>query len=62
METEPNDNNNKVLLKYDGINITKEDKDTLKQGEFLSDNIISFAFALYESKNEEKSAIMALYW
>merc|ERR1712240_211158 len=54
METEPSDNNNKVLLKYDGINITKEDKDTLKQGEFLSDNIISFAFALYESKNEEK--------
>merc|ERR1712240_530061 len=41
-------------LEYDGINITKEDKDTLKQGEFLSDNIISFAFALYESKNEEK--------
>merc|ERR1711915_324629 len=54
IETEPSDNNNKVLLKYDGINITKEDKDTLKQGEFLSDNIISFAFALYESKNEEK--------
>merc|ERR1712240_562683 len=27
---------------------------TLKQGEFLSDNIISFTFALYESKNEEK--------
>ena len=54
METEPNDNNNKVLLTYDGINITKKDKDTLKEGEFLSDSIISFAFALYESKNKEK--------
>ena len=54
METEPSDNNNKVLLKYDGINITKEDKDTLKEGEFLSDTILSFAFAVYESKNKEK--------
>ena len=56
METEPNDknNNNKVLLTYDGISITKKDKDTLKEGEFLSDSIISFAFALYESKNKEK--------
>ena len=56
METEPNDNNNKVLLTYDGISITKKDKDTLKEGEFLSDSIISFAFALYESK--KKSAIV----
>merc|ERR1712240_874138 len=49
METEPSDNNSKVILKYDGISITKEDKDTLRQGEFLSDNIISLAFALCES-------------
>ena len=56
METEPNDknNNNKVLLTYDGINITKKDEDTLKEGELLSDSIISFAFAVYESKNKEK--------
>jgi len=54
METEPSDNNKKVILEYDGINITKEDKDTLKQGEFLSDNIISFSFAVHESKYKEK--------
>ena len=62
METEPSDNNNKVILKYDEISVTKEDKDTLKQGEFLSDNIISLALALCESENKEKCAIRALYW
>ena len=54
METEPSDNNSKVILKYDGISITKKDKDTLRQGEFLSDNIISLAFALCESENKEE--------
>ena len=46
METEPSDNNNKVILKYDEISVTKEDKDTLKGGKYLSDSIISIAFAL----------------
>ena len=56
METEPSDknNNNKVLLTYDGISITKKDKDTLKEGEFISDSIISFTSALYESNNKQK--------
>merc|ERR1711962_1008890 len=54
METEPSDNNSKVILRYDGISITKEDKDTLRQGEFLSDNLISLAFALCKSENKEE--------
>merc|ERR1711951_118718 len=49
-----NANDSKVILKYDGINITKKDKDTLRQGEFLSDTIISLGFALCESENKEE--------
>ena len=53
MEAEPNKNSKKVLLKYDGIHATKEDKNTLKGGKYLSDSIISMAFALYESQNKQ---------
>ena len=64
METEPNDknNNNKVLLTYDGISITKKDKDTLKEGEFLSDSIISFSLHCMKAKTNKKCAIVALCW
>ena len=34
--------------------MTKEDKDTLKGGKYLSDFIISVAFALYEIKDKQK--------
>ena len=43
-----------MLLTYDGINVTKEDKDILLGGKYLSDSIISIAFALYESQNKQK--------
>ena len=42
-----------MLLKYDGIHVTKEDKDTLKGVKYLSVSIKSMAFALYESQNKQ---------
>ena len=54
MEAEPSNNNNNVVLLCDEIQVTKEDKDTLKEWEYLPDSVISIAFALYERQNKQK--------
>ena len=44
----------KTVLIYDGIDITEADKDSLKENQYVVDNIISFAIANYYIKNKQK--------